>query len=515
MPAIRGSQAALTQQLFETARLRALHATGLLDSEPEEAFDDIRRLAARMLQTPIAAVSFIDDARVWLKSAEGVTCASTPRKESICHYTLLQRTPLVVSDLTADERFDNIPSIHGESGIKSYAGVSVRDVNGYPLGTLCVMDLVIRSFTEDQIEILKMLGRQVEVQIALRQRIVQVEELARTADALANDLLSSNERFCAFMDHSPVAAYIKDQDGRMRFYNRKLAETFCITQHDWLGKSDHEIWPSELADEYRATDLAVLAQTGVVEVEERTPGPNGSHLYCKAYKFPFTDANGQRFLACIAIDVTREKCREAELDTVKEELAATSAELRRMTVTDPLTGLPNRRGFSRWLDQCVSSASRSKRPLSMMMIDVDHFKVINDIKGHLAGDAMLVELGGVLPTLVTRFDHVSRFGGEEFAILLPDTPGKEALVLAERICSDIAQQSGVLQGMTVSIGVASWTPEMSGDTMVAVTNAGLYRAKADGRNRAILGTGLEPQRSGLSPIPAALDHIAGIDTFID
>ncbi|MBW8745990.1 MAG: hypothetical protein JF584_00300 [Acidobacteria bacterium] len=67
----------------------------------------------------------------------------------------------------------------------------------------------------------------------------------------------------------------------------------------------------------------------------------------------------------------------------------------------------------------------------------------------------------------------------------------------------------------MSIGVASWTPEMSGDTMVAVRNAGLYRAKADGRNRAILGTGLEPQRSGLSPIPAALDHIAGIDTFID
>ncbi|MGO4211089.1 diguanylate cyclase [Terriglobus sp. YAF25] len=438
MPAIRGSQAALTQQLFEVARLRALHATGLLDSEPEEAFDDIRRLAAKMLQSPIATVAFIDDARVWLKSAEGMTCASTPRKESICHYTLL----------------------------------------------------------------------------ALRQRIVQVDELTRTADALAKDLLSSNERFCAFMDHSPVAAYIKDQDGRMRFYNRKVAETFCITQHDWLGKSDHEIWPSELADEYRAADLAVLAQTGLVEVEERTPAPHGSHLYWKSYKFPFTDANGQRFLAGIAIDVTREKCREAELETVKEELAARSAELRRMTVTDALTGLPNRRGFNRWLDQCVSSASRSNRPLSMMMIDVDHFSVINDIKGHLAGDAMLAELSRVLLTLVSPFDHVSRLGGEEFAILLPDTTAKEALALAENICRTISQQSGMLQGMTVSIGVTPWTPEKSGNMLIEIADASLHRAKRSGRNQVILGTSLEALRSDLSPIPSVLDQTAGVDTFI-
>lgn len=514
MPAIRGSQAALTQQLFETARLRALYATGLLDSEPEEAFDDVRRLAAKMLQTPIAAVSFIDDARVWLKSAEGATVTSTPRKESICHCTLLQRTPLVVSDLTADERFSNVPSVQGESGFRAYAGIPIRDVNGYPLGTLYVVDLVSRSFTADEIEILKMLGRQVETQIALRQRALQVDELARTADALSRDLLSSNERFCAFMDHSPVAAFIKDEEGRMRFYNRKVAETFCITQHDWLHKSDHEIWPSELADEYRATDLAVLAQNGVVEAEERVTAPNGSQFYWKSYKFPFIDANGQRFLAGIAIDVTREKNLEAELETIREELSATSAELRRVTVTDALTGLPNLRGFNRWLDQCVSSASRSKRPLSMMMIDVDHFKVINDIRGHLGGDALLAELGRVLLTLVGPLDHVSRYSGEKFAILLPDTLAKEALTLAESICRAIPQQSGMLQGVTVSIGVASLALEMPGNTLVKIADAGINRAKQAGRNRALLSTGLEPQRSNVSPFPSAPDSTTGADTFI-
>ena len=514
MPAIRGSQAALTQQLFEVARLRALHATGLLDSEPEETFDDIRRLAAKMLQSPIAVVSFIDDSCVWLKSAEGVTCTPTPRKESICHHTLLQRTPLVISDLTADERVASIPRVQGESGWKSYAGVSVRDVNGYPLGTLCIVDLVVRSFTEGEIELLQMLGRQVEAQIALRQRTLQVDELSRTADALSRDLLSSNERFCTFMDHSPIAAFIKDEEGRMRFYNRKVAETFCVTQHDWLHKSDHEIWPSELADEYRATDLAALAQNGVVEVEERMSGPNGAQFFWKSYKFPFIDANGQRFLAGIAIDVTDEKCREAELETIKEELAAKSAELRRMTVTDALTGLPNLRGFNRWLDQCVSSASRSKRPLSMMMIDVDHFKLINDIRGHLGGDAVLAELGRVLMTLVSSFDHVSRYSGERFAILLPDTLAKDALALGESICRAIPQQAGMLQGVSVSIGVASLAIEMPGNMLVKVAEAGLHRAKWAGGNRAILSTGLEPLRSDLS-FPSVLDRIAGIDTFID
>jgi len=127
---------------------------------------------------------------------------------------------------------------------------------------------------------------------------------------------------------------------------------------------------------------------------------------------------------------------------------------------------------------------------------------------------MLAELGRVLPTLVSPFDHVSRLGGEEFAILLPDTTAKEALALAENICRTISQQSGMLQGMTVSIGVTPWTPEMSGNTLIEIADASLHRAKRSGRNQVILGTSLEAIRSDLSPIPSVLDQATGMDTFI-
>jgi len=149
-----------------------------------------------------------------------------------------------------------------------------------------------------------------------------------------------------------------------------------------------------------------------------------------------------------------------------------------------------------------------------MMIDVDHFKLINDVRGHLGGDAVLAELGRVLSTLVSSFDHVRRYSGERFAILLPDTPAKEALAMGESICHAIPQQAGVLQGVTVSIGVASWAHEMPGNTLVEIADAGLRRAKDNGRNQAILGTGLKALLDGHSPLPSVLDRNAGVDTFI-
>ncbi|MBW8745948.1 MAG: diguanylate cyclase [Acidobacteria bacterium] len=484
MPKILDPDGTLAAQLLESARLAALHASGLLDTDPEESFDDITALVTRLCEVPIALVSLVDTDRQWFKSVQGLACRETAREGSLCTYTIRQTIPLVVPDLMADERFNRSQFVVGKPHLRAYAGVPLRDLNGFCFGALCAVDLVPRPFSAEQIETLRMLAKQVEAQIALRQRMQQVQQLVENTEALTKDLLSSNDRFCAFMDHSPIVAFIKDADGRMRFYNRRLAALYGVTSKEWLNKTDHEIWPAHLADEYRATDLAVLNGNHAVEQEERSPGPRGEYIYWKSYKFPFTDAHGERFLAGIAIDVTRERLYEEELERKKAELTAVTVELGKLSITDTLTGLPNRRCFDQWLEQCVSYAARSRRPLSLIMLDIDHFKAINDSKGHLFGDEVLREFGMVLPRLFRGSDHICRYGGEEFAILLPDTSPENALMLATRICNAIPMLEGALHGVTVSVGVARWQVGMTTSSLIAVADAGLYEAKRNGRNQA-------------------------------
>lgn len=160
-------------------------------------------------------------------------------------------------------------------------------------------------------------------------------------------------------------------------------------------------------------------------------------------------------------------------------------ELEKLSRTDALTGLPNRRNLMETLDREVLRAGRSQRPFSFLMIDVDSFKQYNDSFGHLAGDAVLGRLATVLQQSIRSVDYAARFGGEEFTILLPETPLSGAVEVAERIRSRMAAErfrNG--QHVTVSIGVAEFpTHGESPEAVMAAADAALYHAKQQGRNR--------------------------------
>jgi diguanylate cyclase (GGDEF)-like protein len=169
------------------------------------------------------------------------------------------------------------------------------------------------------------------------------------------------------------------------------------------------------------------------------------------------------------------------------KLGETMEELRRLATRDSLTGLFNRREFERMLESESERSVRFGLPLGLAMIDVDHFKTINDAHGHPAGDTVLRELAGRLMTLLRSVDRVARFGGEEFAALLVQTDAAGALTVAERICRTIASEPvGIAEGrslkVTVSIGVAAWSMNMDASSMIAAADAALYAAKAAGRN---------------------------------
>jgi GAF domain-containing protein len=160
----------------EAARLAALDRYAILDSEPEEAFDDLVILAAHVCHTPMAMLSLLDDHRQWFKSKVGVQIRETPKEVSICAHAIQQKDLFIVHDTQEDERFRENPLVVGEPRIRFYAGEPLVNEDGYALGTLCVVDREPRVLDEDQKCALKALGRLALRQMELRKNLRLLKE---------------------------------------------------------------------------------------------------------------------------------------------------------------------------------------------------------------------------------------------------------------------------------------------------------------------------------------------------
>ncbi|MEH6434533.1 putative bifunctional diguanylate cyclase/phosphodiesterase [Massilia sp. DD77] len=165
----------------EAHRIASLYATSLLGTGPEEAFDRITRLTARLLMVPMAVISLVGKDTQWFKSRTGTDLQQTPRDVSFCGHAILSDEPLVVPDAVNDPRFSDNPLVVGGPGIRFYAGVQLHSVDRMKLGTLCVMDHKPRTLSSEELEDLRELARLVEQQIYHRQ-------LAQAAQALQQEL---------------------------------------------------------------------------------------------------------------------------------------------------------------------------------------------------------------------------------------------------------------------------------------------------------------------------------------
>jgi diguanylate cyclase len=161
--------------------------------------------------------------------------------------------------------------------------------------------------------------------------------------------------------------------------------------------------------------------------------------------------------------------------------------------TDTLTRLPNRRVFNERLKDCIEQNERSATPFALMMLDLDHFKAVNDGFGHLGGDYVLRELGATLSAMAGEKLHVARLGGEEFAVLAVGGTQEEIFRLAEKIRLDVANRyfsyDGVALSVTLSVGVSLFFDHETASDLLGRTDRALYAAKAAGRNRAFFNDG--------------------------
>lgn len=178
-----------------------------------------------------------------------------------------------------------------------------------------------------------------------------------------------------------------------------------------------------------------------------------------------------------------EKARFAEADKRLAALRLENDNLRRLSETDSLTGIKNRRAFDIALGDEIERLDRMSGVISVMMIDVDEFKQFNDSFGHIAGDEVLKVIALLLQNSVRAYDHVARFGGEEFAIIFFGTTADEACEVAARLQQSVESYPWPVRPVTISMGVASSTSREHNDSLLHRADSAMYRAKKNGRNR--------------------------------
>jgi GAF domain-containing protein len=181
----------------EARRLKVLWQYEVLDTVPEEIFDDLTELAARICEAPIAMISLVDEKRQWFKAKLGTTLTETSRDVSFCAHAILQPDLFIIPDATKDERFSSNPAVISDPKIRFYAGAPLVTPDGYALGTLCVIDKVPRLLRPDQKQALRILARHVVTQLELRRRSHELAAARKEREHLKTELAAARRELAS------------------------------------------------------------------------------------------------------------------------------------------------------------------------------------------------------------------------------------------------------------------------------------------------------------------------------
>lgn len=339
---------------------------------------------------------------------------------------------------------------------------------------VALMDRAERG-TDSQVSDFSLFQRALILDELVKERTVDLESALRNNEKINRALRDSEARYRAVVNQSPVGIAIISPDRILLQVNRVFCDVFGLRQDEVQGQSVRVFYGSDdMSDEFdRKVDSVVRAGetfSGDIPMQRRDGIPMTVKLACRL----IDDAEPSLGAVCVVEDIT--------------ERLRIEAELCRLATTDALTGILNRRSFMTNSSIEVNRSKRHKRPLSVLMLDIDNFKRVNDTYGHPVGDEAIKAMATTCAKTIRANDILSRLGGEEFAILLPETDLSNAIAMAERLRAAIADiriptEIGELS-FTSSIGVAELTEvDPSIETLLSHADAALYEAKRSGRNR--------------------------------
>ncbi|MFN2101123.1 diguanylate cyclase [Altererythrobacter sp. MF3-039] len=283
-------------------------------------------------------------------------------------------------------------------------------------------------------------------------------------------------------DTAPLGFWEYDPATGAQVWSAGLNRLFGLEDFEELCPGDAEMLLASGVDELRHAISANRDNTGIYSLELNIMRVDGAQRVFRmnARNMRSRDGTINRIVAAVR-DVSDVRAREKAL----RETERRADEARKQAETDPLTGLANRRRVMDFLDKAILKCSQGGKPIALVMLDIDHFKAINDRYGHQVGDEVLKRVANIACQHARKDDLVGRMGGEEFVVCMEGAAHSTVLTIAERLRHAIGKNSAIgnVTGVTVSLGYAVWQAGDTSLTLFARADEALYAAKEGGRNQ--------------------------------
>lgn len=317
-------------------------------------------------------------------------------------------------------------------------------------------------------------------------------------------LRESEERFRQSFVSASIGKAIVGLDGGWIEVNPALCDLLGYSEEELLQRTFQDIThPHDLDSDLSHVQQMLSGAINSFQMEKRYFHRQGQEVWVLLSVSLVHDPVGLPLYFISEIqDITDRKRYEQQVAQQQLALEAANAQLEQLAITDGLTGLKNRRFFDEHLEQEVNRAARQQAPVSLLMLDIDHFKSYNDAFGHPAGDGVLRQVAHLIQTESRSIDVAARYGGEEFVVVVPGIEQAGAVALAQRLGSAFESLPWPHRAITVSIGIATWMPMATDsapplsvrDELVNQADQALYAAKSNGRNH-VMHAGWLPQHA--------------------